>query len=94
LGFVREESTCVDSVTVEGGCDCTGVLNQTGAAAFVTFDVAETGLYEVAGNTLTFTGYETVDYDYCVDGNFMHLTPTTPNDIGTVTGTVVFQRQP
>lgn len=94
LGFVREESTCVDSATVEGGCDCTGILDQSGSAGFITFDVASMGLYETEGNTLTFTGYDVVDYDYCVDGNFMHLTPMTPNDIGTVSGTVVFQRQP
>lgn len=93
LGFVRDDSFCVDSETIEGGCDCTGVLNQAGAAGFITLDVAATGLYETEGNTLTFTGYETVDYDYCVDGNFMHVTPTTAYDIGTVTGTILFRRQ-
>ena len=92
LGFT--DSSCVDSATVPDGCDCTGTVNQSGAAAFVTFDVATMGLYATEGNTLTFTGYEEVDYDYCADGNFMHLTPATANDIGTVTGTVVFQRQP
>jgi hypothetical protein len=94
LGFEREGSFCEDSETVEGGCDCTGVLDQAGAAAFVTTAVAAEGLYETMGNTLTFTGYEVVDYDYCVDGNFMHVTPATLNDIGTVTGTILFQRQP
>jgi hypothetical protein len=94
LGLVREGSTCMDSATIEGGCDCTGIVNQAGAAAFVTLDVAEMGLYATEGNTLTFTGYDVVDYGYCADGNFIHLTPITSNDIGTVTGTVVFQRQP
>jgi hypothetical protein len=92
LGFT--ESACVDSATIEGGCDCTGTVDQAGAAAFVTFDVASMGLYAIDGNALTFTGYEVVDYDYCVDGNFMHMTPTTVNDIGTVSGTIVFQKQP
>ncbi len=89
-----ESTECVASATIPDGCDCTGVVNQTGAAGFVTFDIAPAGLWETEGSTLTFTGYETVDYDYCVDGDFMHVSVATVNPNGAVTGTIVLQRQP
>jgi hypothetical protein len=92
LGF--SEITCADSTTITDGCDCVGTVNQKAGAGFVTFSPAPAGLYAVDGTSLTFSGYEDVTYDYCVDGEFMHMTVTTVSDTGLTTGTILFQKQP
>jgi hypothetical protein len=91
-GFV--DATCVDSTNTLGGCTCTGTVQQSGGMGYVSFDASKNGTYTTSGSTLTVSSVKDVDYAYCVAGNFMLVTPTTPNIIGTTAGTVVFQRQP
>jgi hypothetical protein len=93
IGF--ESTTCVESATIEGGCDCTGVVNQQGTAGFVTFDAGAMGLWSTAESTLTVAGFTTVDYGYCIEENtFLHVSVASTNANGVVTGTIVFQKQP
>lgn len=92
IGF--SSGTCVDSTTITDGCDCTGEVDQTYVAGFLTTATSDVALYTVSGNTLSLQGNVTVDYDFCVDGEYMHVTPKTTGDGGMVTGTIVFQRQP
>jgi hypothetical protein len=93
IGF--ESSSCVDSATIEDGCDCTGVVNQQGTAGFVTFDAGAMGLWSSQESTLTVAGFTTVDYDYCIEQDaFLHVSVASSNPNGVVTGTIVFQKQP
>ncbi|RYZ05377.1 MAG: hypothetical protein EOO73_20355 [Myxococcales bacterium] len=86
---------CVDSTTTTGGCTCTGKIKQTGSMAWLLFDPAKTGTYEAMNNSLKLaSSIKTVEYAYCVEGNFMKVTPTTKTIIGDVKGTVVLQKQP
>jgi hypothetical protein len=93
IGF--ESTTCVQSTTIEGGCDCTGVVNQQGTAGFVTFDAGAMGLWSTEESTLTVAGFTTVDYGYCIEEDtFLHASVASSNPSGVVTGTIVFQKQP
>lgn len=93
IGF--ESSTCVQSATIEGGCDCTGVVNQQGTAGFVTFDASAMGLWSTEESTLTVAGFTTVDYGYCIEEDaFLNVSVASSNPSGAVTGTIVFQKQP
>jgi hypothetical protein len=93
IGF--ESTTCVQSTTIQGGCDCTGVVNQQGTAGFVTFDAGAMGLWSTEESTLTVAGFTTVDYGYCIeDDAFLHVSVASSNPNGVVTGTIVFQKQP
>jgi hypothetical protein len=93
IGF--ESSTCVQSATIQGGCDCTGVVNQQGTAGFVTFDAGAMGLWSTEESTLTVAGFTTVDYGYCIEEDaFLHVSVASSNPNGVVTGTIVFQKQP
>jgi hypothetical protein len=64
------------------------------------FNATTTGTQTSANNTLTVTGTSyaanlpTLDYAYCVDGNFSMVTPTSPTFLGTTKGTIVLQKQP
>lgn len=86
--------TCVDSETTEGGCTCTGTVDQSGGMAYISFNATTSGMYAAANDTVTISGIDDIDYAYCVDGNFMMVTPTTTNIVGVTNGTVVFQKQP
>jgi hypothetical protein len=93
IGF--ESTTCVDSATIEGGCDCTGVVNQQGTAGFATFDAGAMALWSTEESKLTLAGFTTVDYDYCIEEDaFLHVSVASSNPNGVVTGTIVFQKQP
>jgi hypothetical protein len=93
IGF--ESSTCVQSTTIEGGCDCTGVVNQQGTAGFVTFDAGAMGLWSTEESSLNVVGFTTVDYDYCIEQDaFLHVSVASSSPSGVVTGTIVFQKQP
>lgn len=93
IGF--ESSTCVPSTTIDGGCDCTGVVNQQGTAGFVTFDAGAMGLWSTEESTLTVAGFTTVDYGYCIEqGAFLHVSVASSSSTGVVSGTIVFQKQP
>jgi hypothetical protein len=93
IGF--ESTTCVNSATIAGGCDCTGVVDQAGTAGFVTFDAGAMGLWSTEENSLTVAGFTTVDYGYCIEEDaFLHVSVASSNPNGVVTGTIVFQKQP
>lgn len=92
---------CVDSTTTAGGCTCTAKFDQMGGMGyFLGYDAATSGTYTAANNTLTVTGTSqasdltALDYAHCVDGNFMHVTPTSTPRFGEVKGTIVLQKQP
>ena len=92
---------CVDSLTTTGGCTCTGTFTQSGGMGYIlAFNAATSGTYTSANNTLTVSGtsfaadLETLDYSYCVDGNFTLVTPTSPTILGATNGTIVLQKQP
>jgi hypothetical protein len=93
IGF--ESTTCVNSATIAGGCDCTGVVDQRGTAGFVTFDAGAMGLWSTEESSLTVAGFTTVNYDYCIEEEaFLHVSVASSNPNGVVTGTIVFQKQP
>lgn len=86
---------CVDSTTTTGGCTCTGKLMQMGSLGWLAFDPPKMGTYKTASNVLTLTtSQKSLDYNYCVEGSFMKVTPSTKTMLGQVAGTVVFQKQP
>ncbi|MDF3070140.1 MAG: hypothetical protein K0R38_5741 [Polyangiaceae bacterium] len=87
--------TCVDSTMTTGGCTCTGKVMQMGSLGWMAFDPPKMGTYKTASNVLTLTtSVKALDYAYCVEGNFMKVTPSTKTVLGQVAGTVVFQKQP
>lgn len=88
-----KDPTCVDSTTTTGGCTCKGTVNQMGSMAHVTFDALKMGKYATASNKLTTMGIDSVEYDYCVQGSIMTVTPKPPKSLGQLNGTVVFQKQ-
>jgi hypothetical protein len=80
--------TCTDAGS--GGCDCSATVEQTGGIGVVSMSLSSSGTYTTADNVIT-TSDET-QYSYCVSGNTMTMSlPNTKK--GTVTGTVVFQKQ-
>lgn len=91
-----QETTCVDSTTTTGGCTCNGKINQMGSMARITFDTLKMGKYATAANKLTTTGVgvDGAEYDYCVQGEILTVTPKVPKSLGQLNGTVVFQKQP
>lgn len=94
MGF--DDVQCADSTVTAGGCTCTGTANQQGGMGYVLgFNAETSGQYTVAGNTLTAdgTGPEDLGYSFCVEEPFMVVTPTAVMETGTLTGTIVLQRQ-
>jgi hypothetical protein len=86
---------CVDSTVTTGGCTCTGTVKQAGSMGWVAFDPPKTGTHTSANNVLTLkNSMQELQYSYCVEGNFMKATPSTKTIVGTVSGTVVLQKQP
>jgi hypothetical protein len=88
-----KEVTCVNSTVTTGGCTCKGKIEQMGSMAHVTFDTLKMGTYMTAANKLSTMGIDSVEYDYCVAGDIMTVTPKVSKDIGQMNGTVVFQKQ-
>jgi non-reducing end alpha-L-arabinofuranosidase len=85
-GGYYNTASCVDSA--DGGCTCSGTINQTGSMGFVTSNPQTDGNFTTASNTITNT-QDSTQYAYCVAGNKLTLTPqgTSP----TMTGTIVLQ---
>jgi hypothetical protein len=65
-----------------------------GSMAHPTFDPLKMGTYATASNKLTTKGVDSVEYDYCVEGDILTVTPKVPDVMGKLNGTVVFQKQP
>jgi hypothetical protein len=76
------------------GCTCTGTMDQMGSMAHSTFDPLKMGNYATASNKLTTMGVDSVEYDYCVEGDILIVTPKVEKFMGQLNGTVVFQKQP
>jgi hypothetical protein len=88
-----KETVCVNSTVTEGGCTCDSTISQMGSMGHVVFDTFKMGTYATASNKLTTTGIDSVEYDYCVQGPIMLVTPKVNKAIGQLNGTVVFVKQ-
>ena len=86
LGF--ESLTCTPAAG--GGCNCSGVVQQTGGLGLLSPAPSTSGNYTGAENTFTLTGdVGDTTYDYCISGSKLTLTPRSTSP--TVTGTIVLQ---
>ncbi len=74
------------------GCTCSGTIDQAGGLGVAPMYPSASGTYTVAGSTLTITASEQ-EYSYCVSGTTLSMTPRSAPTTGTLTGTVVLQRQ-
>jgi hypothetical protein len=83
--------TCANAAI--GGCSCTGSVEQMAGMAFVVLGAPARGSYTTANNVLTTAGRNPRDYSYCVSGNRLTLTPQGVSNIGSLTGTIVFEKQ-
>ena len=95
VGFTSVE--CVDNATGDPGecglgCTCSATVDQAGGLGVAPMFPSATGTYTVAGGTLTITEGEQ-EYSYCVSGTTLTVTPLSADTTGTLTGTVVLQRQ-
>lgn len=91
LGF--ESVECADDAAT-GGCSCPATINQMGGAALVSLRPLKNANYTVADNIITVTnGRETTQYAYCVSGSALLMSPLSATRVGTLTGSVVFQKQ-
>ena len=90
LGYA--ELTCVDN-DATGGCTCRGKVDQRGGlgVAPMVYPYA-TGNFTVADNTITVTPDEQ-EYSYCVAGTTLVVTPKSVGTTGTVTGTIVLEKE-
>ncbi len=81
--------TCADAAS--GGCTCPATVQQTGGLGIASFTTPTSGTYTVEGNAITIRDNQ---YSYCIAGTTMTITPRSDTAVtGTVTGTVVFQKQ-
>jgi Alpha-L-arabinofuranosidase B, catalytic len=80
--------SCVSSS--EGGCTCTGMVNQKGSMGQVSSEPLTDGNYTTPSNTINFTQDQSA-YDYCVSGGKLTVTPKRVDTGPTVTGTIVLQ---
>ena len=83
--------TCADAAS--GGCTCTGTVQQTGGMGFVVLGAPAAGSYTTANNVITTAGRNPRDYSYCVSGNRLTVTPQGVSNTGSLTGTIVFEKQ-
>ena len=74
------------------GCTCSAIVDQAGGLGVAPIDPSASGTYAVPGSTLILTAGEQ-EYSYCVSGSALTLTPQSVDTTGTLTGTVVLQRQ-
>jgi hypothetical protein len=86
LGF--DSLTCTPAAG--GGCNCSGIVQQTGGLGLLSPAPSTSGNYTGAGNAVALTGdVGDATYDYCISGNKLTLTPRSTSP--TVTGTIVLQ---
>lgn len=84
--------TCVDAAG--GGCTCAATVDQSGGMALVSTNASPSGTYATASNVLTATsGQDNTAYPYCVSASTLTLSLQGAGKTGTVTGTVVLQKQ-
>ena len=90
LGYDSSSSSCTDASN--GGCSCTGGVKQSGGVGVVSGIPGTSDSYATSGNVLSLmnTGYASANYQYCVSGNTLTLTPQTTGI--TTTGTIVLRK--
>ena len=87
-----EMVTCVDNDATQG-CTCQATVNQTGGLGVAPLVYAfRDGDYVIADDTLTILPDEQ-EYLYCVTGTTLIVTPKSVGKTGTVTGTVVLEKE-
>jgi hypothetical protein len=85
--------TCVDAAS-GSGCTCAATVDQSGGMALVSTDASPSGTYASANNVVTTTsGQDSTQYPYCASGSTLTLSLQGAGKTGTVTGTVVLQKQ-
>jgi hypothetical protein len=82
---------CADNAAT-GGCTCSATIDQAGGIGAAPMYPSASGAYTAAGSTLMTTTDEQ-EYSYCVSETTLTVTPLSPDATGTLTGTVVLQRQ-
>jgi hypothetical protein len=90
LGF--SSVVCVPDAAT-GGCTCTATADQMGGMALISLERPTEGNYTAASNVITTSGMLDMTYDYCVAGSTMTTSVTTVGKAGTVSGTIVLQKQ-
>jgi hypothetical protein len=88
---------CVDDTTTMG-CTCTVPIDQMGGLGAIGLEAslgnATSGTYTTADNKLVLTAAgQATEYPYCFAGSTLTLAPGTPTNLGTVAGSIVFQKQ-
>ena len=84
LGF--ESLACTPAA--DGGCKCSGTINQTGGLGVLSVAPSTTGNYATAGNVVTITGDAgDTKYSYCAANGTLTVTPESAK--ATLTGTIV-----
>jgi len=99
-GSFQATGECVDEESEQDVCRCGAAVDQHGAPGFVYPSPVLTGSY-TASDLLTISfeagasGVNALEYYYCVQGNFMTLTPVSdnPEAAGVLTGEVVLELQ-
>jgi hypothetical protein len=87
LGFAS--LTCTS--TSNGGCACSGTVQQSGSLGVVSVSPATSGSYTPSGNQVTIVGdVGDTTYGTCVAGSKLTLMPQTTSP--TTTGTIVLQK--
>ena len=77
--------------TSDGGCNCTGTIQQTGGIGLVSPAPSTSGNYTPSGTQVTVSGDSgDTHYSYCASANTITLTPQSANP--TIAGTIVLQR--
>jgi len=74
------------------GCTCSATVDQAGGLGVAPMHPSASGTHTVAGGTLTITAGEQ-EYAYCVSASTLTVTPLSTDTTGTLTGTIVLQRQ-
>jgi hypothetical protein len=91
LGFAS--AACTDDA-VTGGCSCPAVIDQIGGAALISLRPMKDANYTVADNVITVSnGRVETQYAYCVSGSALIMSPVSVTKAGTLTGTIVLQKQ-
>ena len=94
LGALGLDSiVCTDNTTTQG-CSCTATVNQEGRPALIAIEHPMSGTYTTQGDRLVTTGDgRNTEYSYCVADNMLSMKLVTAGPVGTVTGTIVLQKQ-
>jgi hypothetical protein len=81
------------NTVADGGCSCSGTVQQIGGIGLVSTDLSASGTYKTSASVATLAGTTSssdLKYSYCVSGNSLAWTPQSTDPA--VTGAVVFQK--